>query len=70
LVIRNNTDGYSIIDVSTLSYESKFIAQGETVSILLQSNTDLTVSDFNNIEVSQRITPSGLEISRQIVAVN
>lgn len=62
-----NSNGYGIADLSTV-YDNKLISQGATVTFKLQVNGTVSLSDIEKIELSQRIIPSGVEISRQEIA--
>lgn len=61
-----NEDGYCVIDLSTV-YDNQTIGQGATCSFQIKSSDVVDLNDIISIEMTQRITKSGPEISRQLV---
>lgn len=61
-----NEDGYGIIDLSTV-YDNQTIKQGGTCTFQLSSSTEPILEDILSIELTQRIIPTGAEISRQTI---
>lgn len=61
-----NVNGIGIADLASV-YDNQTIGQGGTCTFKLATSGPATLDDIINIELSQRITTSGSEISKQIV---
>lgn len=61
-----NKDGMCIIDLSGVS-DYQTIAPGNTCTFQLKASNDAALSDIVSLELAQRITASGAEISKQLI---
>lgn len=64
-----NQNGYGIADLSTV-YDNRIISPGGSVTFKLKVNGTVSLSDIISIELSQRIIPSGIEVSKQAIRYN
>lgn len=64
-----NENGVGIVDIGSV-YDNKMIAQGVSVTFRLVVTGTVDKSDIVSIELSQRISASGVEISRQVIGIN
>lgn len=60
--------GFTVVDLSTV-YENKNIAQGQSVTFRLKAEGEIvpTVDSVSFIVLTQRVTSSGVEISKQVI---
>ena len=61
-----NENGYAVADLATV-YDGQTIDQGASYSFRLASNGTVDINDIESIELSQRISSTGAEISRQFI---
>ncbi|MSS64827.1 glycosyl hydrolase family 18 protein [Velocimicrobium porci] len=62
-----NKEGVCIVDLATV-YDNMQVNPGGTITFQLKSSADtISIDDIDSIELSQRITASGVEISKQVV---
>lgn len=62
----SNVDGVGIVDMATV-YDNQFLAPGRSTTFKVLTNGAAEISDITCICLSQRITPTGPEISKQCV---
>ncbi len=62
----SNENGYGVVDVAAL-YASRFVPPNSSMSFQVLTNGATDVSDIQSIELAQRISTAGPEISRQVV---
>lgn len=61
-----NQNGICILDLSSV-YDNRAIKQGTSISFQLKASNTADLADIESIELAQRITSSGVEISKQTV---
>ncbi len=61
-----NVDGVGIVDMAVV-YDNQFLAPGRSTTFKVLTNGAAEISDLTCICLSQRITPTGPEISKQSV---
>jgi hypothetical protein len=59
-----NENGYGVCDLGS-DNDNKMIDMGKTITFKLAVTGTVDVSDIESVEISQRISSDGIEISRQ-----
>jgi chitinase len=65
----SNRDGYGVADLAEV-WSNKMIVQGASISFKLLVSGTADLSDVVGVELSQRLTASGSEISKQAIPFN